>query len=253
MTSQADEAPRDTGEKSFLDHLEDLRATLLVCAGWLGLGILIAVPLTPWAVGVLKAPLARTGVNPDTFLRVLHVTSGLTVAMKTAFWGGLLLAIPGMVYAVARFVVPGLTARETRVARQAMGFAALLFMGGVAMGYFMTLPVALRMLFRINRWLGVEADFVELSDYIAFVLKLLIAFGLAFELPVVVTALGAAGLVSSAQLAAGRNYVIVGIMIVAMLLTPPDPLTLLMMAVPMWLLYELCIVIIRFNERRAQA
>jgi len=117
------------------------------------------------------------------------------------------------------------------------------------MGYFVTMPVALRMMFRINAWMRVSCEFVELSDYVSFVLRLLIAFGLAFELPVVVVVLGSIGVVSSDQLRAKRRHVIVGLLIAAMLLTPPDPLTQILMAGPLVLLYELCIWVVWFRER----
>ena len=118
------------------------------------------------------------------------------------------------------------------------------------MGYFLTLPLALRVMFRINNWLGASCEFVELSDYVGFVMKLLIAFGLAFELPVIIIVLGSLGIISSDQLRSKRRYVIVLLMVAAMLLTPPDPLTMLMMAAPLALLYELCIWVIRLKERR---
>jgi sec-independent protein translocase protein TatC len=121
------------------------------------------------------------------------------------------------------------------------------------MGYVITLQVAIRVMLRINRWLGTTCEFVELSDYVSFILRLLIAFGLAFELPVIILALGHAGVIRSAQLRNKRRHVIVGLMIVSMLLTPPDPLTLVLMAVPMALLYEACIWLIWCRERRAKA
>jgi sec-independent protein translocase protein TatC len=118
------------------------------------------------------------------------------------------------------------------------------------MGYFVTLPVALELMLRINRWLGVRCEFVELGDYVSFVLKLLICFGLAFELPVIVLALGTVGVVNSGQLRRYRRHVIVGLLVAAMLLTPPDPVTQLLMAAPMALLYEACIWLVRLIERR---
>jgi sec-independent protein translocase protein TatC len=93
---------------------------------------------------------------------------------------------------------------------------------------------------------------VELSNYVAFVLKLLISFGLAFQLPVILVALGSAGIVSATQLREKRRHVIVGLMVAAMLLTPPDPLTLLLMAIPLILLYEICIWIVLVKERRRE-
>lgn len=236
--------------KPFLEHLEDLRRTLLWSAGFLGLGIALAIPMAPYVLELLKVPVERNGLDPEQFLRVLRITGGFSIALRTVFWTGLLVGTPFILCAVGGFVFPGLTAREKRAVVGASGFAILLFGAGVLMGYVVTLPVALRVLLAINRWLGVTCEFVELADYVAFVLKLLIAFGTAFELPVLILALGGLGVLHSRQLRAKRRHVIVGLLIVAMLLTPPDPLTQLLMAVPMALLYEACIWTLWFVERR---
>lgn len=236
--------------KPFLVHLEDLRCTLLWCVGLLALGLLAAIAPAPWILEQLKLPVAAAGVDPDTFLRVIRVTGGLAITMRIILWTGVLLSLPAMLVAVGWFVFPGLTRRERRTVTGAIGAAAVLFAGGVAMGYFITLPVALRWMLRLNEWIGVECEFVELGDYVSFVLKLLIAFGLVCELPIVLLTLGSLGIVSSDMLRSKRRHVVVVLMIVAMFLTPPDPFTLLLMAVPMTLLYEVTIWLIWALERR---
>jgi sec-independent protein translocase protein TatC len=188
-------------------------------------------------------------VDPDAFLKVLRVTGGLSTGMRIVFWSGLLLSVPVILVAVGRFVVPGLHRRERKAAAWIIGASAVLFAGGVAMGYHLTLPVALRLMFRVNRLLGITCDFVDLADYMSFVLRLLIVFGLAFELPVVIVALGSVGILSSAQLRESRRYVVVGIFVAAMLLTPPDPITQLLMGLPLIALYEACIWIVWLRER----
>lgn len=245
-----DEGRQSGAVKPFLGHLRDLRSTILWCLAFLGLGMVVAFPLVPRIHTILTAPVGKVVDDPDSFLKVMQVTSGMSIAMRIIFWGGLLLSLPFIVVTIWKFIFPALKGNERKGVLGASAFAVVLFVAGVCMGYFWTLPVALRVMFRINRWLGVTCDFVELSDYIGFVLKLLIAFGVAFELPVVVLALGQMGIISGAQLRDKRPYVIVGIMIVAMFLTPPDPLTLLLMAMPMALLYECCIWIIWAKERR---
>ena len=244
---QGDLASRHT--KPFLEHLEDLRRTMLWCAGFLAVGMALAIPLAPRILELLKAPVARNGLDPAEFLRVLRVAGGFSIALRVVFWSGLLGASPFIVCAIGHFVFPGLTVRERKSVLGAAGFAVLLFAGGVLMGYLVTLPVALRVMLAINRWMHVTCEFVELSDYVAFALKLLMAFGLAFELPVVLLALGGLGILSSDQLRRKRRHVIVGLMVLAMLLTPPDPLTQLLMAVPMALLYEACIWLIWLREK----
>jgi len=235
--------------KPFLEHLDDLRKTIVRSAALLVAGMLIAIPVAPRVLHLTKVPLIKAGMDPDVFLKVIRVAGGLSIAMRVIFWSGLLISIPFIILVVGSFVFPGLKRKERQAILHSSGFAVALFAGGVCMGYFVTMPVALRMMFRINAWMRVSCEFVELGDYVSFVLRLLIAFGLAFELPVVIVVLGSIGVVSSDQLRARRRHVIVGLLIAAMLLTPPDPLTQIMMAGPLVLLYELCIWVVWFRER----
>ncbi len=240
------------GTKPFVDHLNDLRRTIFWSLISLGAGVLVALPLAPLVLSLLKVPVAKAGVDPETFLRVLRVTGGLSITLRIAFWGGLLLALPFVLVIVAGFVFPGLTSRERRTVSNALRYAILLFAVGVASGYFMVLPAVIRLMLRINLWLGVACEFVELGDYVAFVLRLLIAFGLAYELPVVVVVLGCLGIVTSQLLQTFRRHVVVGLLIAAMLLTPPDPLSQILMALPLMLLYEASIWIVWARERSAR-
>ncbi len=248
--TETDDSAADDRPKPFLEHFVDLRRTLVHSALAVGLGILIAIPAAPWILRALKAPVAAAGRDPDDFLRILRIGGSLTLALQISFWSGLLLSAPFVVLFVARFIFPGLTRREKMAIRRAAVFAVLLFALGAGMCYTVTLPVALQMMFAIGAWLGDPLQFVELSDYVGFVLKLMLAFGLAFELPVALVALGSVGLVNSRTLREKRRHVVVGLLVAGMLLTPPDPFTQLLMAVPLWILYEICIVIIAGMERR---
>ncbi len=237
------------GTKPFVEHLDDLRRTIMWSLIALGLGMACAFPLAPVVLGVLKVPVARAGLDPETFLRVLRVAGGLSITIRIGFWGGVLLALPFILLAIGWFVFPGLTRRERRAVRTALWMAVLLFGVGVAFGYFLVLPTVVRLMLSINLWLGLTCDFVELGDYVSFVLRMLIAFGLAYELPVVIVVLGHLGIVSSRSLRFYRRHVVVGLLVAAMLLTPPDPLSQMLMALPLTLLYEVCIWIIWARER----
>lgn len=239
------------GTKPFGEHLEDLRWTVLWSGLSLIVGMIVAVPLAPLVVKLLKIPLAKAGMNPDDFLKVFTVSGGFSIAMSMVFWTGLLVSLPFMVFQVGRFIFPGLTGRERRAVLYASGFAGCLFIVGVLMGYFFAVPVALTCLFQINEWLGISCVFVDMSNYIVFVLQLLACFGLAFELPVIILALGAMGIVSSRQLRDKRRLAIVALMVVAMVLTPStDAMTMLVMAVPLIGLYEFCIWALWLKERK---
>lgn len=196
MTLQDNDDSAERCRKPFLEHLGDLRTMLIRLAAFLGLGMLVALPLTPWILEILKHPLSRTDVNPDRFLVVLDVTGGISIAMRVMFWGGVIISLPAMAWAVADFVFPGLRKKERAAVVNSMGFATVLFVAGVAMGYFIALPVALKMMFSVNEWVGVACPFMNVGDYVSFVLRLLACFGIAFELPVLLMALGMAGVVS---------------------------------------------------------
>jgi len=250
MTLQGEELDRAT--KPFLEHLADLRCTIVWCAALLTVGMLVAIPFAPAVLDILKVPVARANVDPDSFLRVIKVAGGFSITVRIIFWCGVILGLPGMLLAVAWFLFPGLTRKERHTTMGAVAFATVLFAGGVCMAYFLTLPVALRWMFRVNDWMGIPCGFVELADYVSFALKLMVGFGIACELPVVVLALGSMGIVSAAQLREKRPHVIVVLLIIAMLLTPPDVITQLLMAIPMAILYEICIWIIWAKERSSQ-
>jgi len=254
MTSPGEtEAATDDTAQSFLAHLEDLRRTILLSAGTLVVTMGLVIPFVPRILDLLATRLDAAGVDPAKALQVIGVASGFALTMRLVFWSGLILALPVILFFVANFVFPGLTRGERKVVLRALSFAAVLFAAGVAMGYFMTVPVALRFMFRIEAWLGVRREFIEIGDYVSFILKLLLAFGLAFELPVVVLALGSLGIVDSSQLRSKRRHVLVGLLVMAMFLTPQDPLTMLLMAVPLAVLYEVCIWMIRAEERHRAA
>jgi len=236
--------------KPFLEHLDDLRSTLLWSIAVLALGMIAAIPLAPGIFRVLRSPLANVTEHPEQFLRSLEITGGFSIAMQIVFWSGLLFSTPFLTFFIARFVFPGLTARERKAVLIGMVSAVGLFVLGVILGYFISLPVALRVMFRLHDWLAIRAEWTA-TNYVGFTMRLLIAFGLAFELPIVVLVLGYLGILSSNVLRAKRRHAIVIILVLAMILTPgPDVFSQLIMGIPMILLYELCIWTIRFFEKK---
>lgn len=236
--------------KPFVEHLDDLRKMLFHSVICFIAGLMAAIPFAPYVLALAKNPVLRSGRDPEEFLRIIQIAGGFVLAMKIIFWTGLLFSAPFILICIARFIFPGLKAKERRGVRVGLWSTVLLFAAGVLVCYYTTLPVAINMMFSVNEWLGIQVPWVETGDYISFVIKLLIAFGAAFEVPVVIMTLGSMGIVSSQLLRQYRRHAIVVIFIAAMILTPPDVFTQLLMAVPMVLLYEFCVWAIYFKERK---
>ncbi len=236
--------------KPFLAHLEDLRRTIFyILLSLLG-GMAVAIPFAPKIFSALQMPLKKTVGDTSYILRSLEITGGFSLAMQIVFWSGLILSIPFIALFIIRFILPALTVREFKAIMMATIFAGLLFIFGVIMGYVMALPAALKAMLFLHSWLGVKPEWV-ITSYVSFAMNLLLAFGLAFELPVVLFVLGYLGLVSSKSLSYYRRHSIVVILIAAMILTPgPDVISQLAMAIPMYVLYELCIIAIRLVEKK---
>lgn len=235
--------------KPFLAHLADLRTTLLRMAAAFVVAFAAAVPLAPRVFRLLLRPLEQALGSSEPWLRSIEVAGAFTLALRIMAGTALIFSAPFLVAFAAGFVYPGLTRRERRVATAALVAAGALFAVGVALGYFITLPLAIRVMWSVHDWLGVRAEWV-VTSYVAFALQLLLAFGLVFELPIVIMALGRLGVVTSAGLRKYRRHAIVVLLTLAALLTPPDVFTQLVMAVPLIALYEACIWTLALGERR---
>ena len=231
---------------SFLDHLEELRSTLIRCLLCYAVGFLAALPSIPYVIHFLMGPLSG---QEAVVLQSIRVAGAFTIAMKTAGITGLLLSAPALVYLLGRFIFPGLQPRERKAFLTAAAFASLLFIAGVMIGYRTTLRVALVLMLSVHEWLHIVPGWTA-DSYISFCLSLLLSFGLVFQLPVIILTLGWMGILNSSRLRTVRPHVIVALFILAMLLTPPDVFTQLMMAIPLVLLYEVCIWILYALERK---
>ncbi|MBU1692447.1 MAG: twin-arginine translocase subunit TatC [Verrucomicrobia bacterium] len=248
--SESDEPARSV-IKPFLDHLEDLRWTLVRCALALAVGVLVALPLSPALLALLRRPLRAVTDQPEQFLRSLEVGGAFSIGLRLAGWGGLLLSSPLLALFIGRFVFPGLFEHEKRVAVRTFGFALLLFAVGVTLGYAYALPVALKMMFNIHAWMGVRAEWT-ITSYMAFAMPFLIGFGLVFELPVVLVALGRMGFITAAQLRTMRRHAIVACLVIGMVMTPPDVFSQVLMAAPLIGLYEISLWLVALSERRSR-
>ncbi len=250
--TEEDRAQADSFDppRPFIEHFIELRNCIVRCAlAWV-VAILVVAPFAPWIIRALLLPLETSGLEERGItLQGLEIGSGFSIFMTTMLWGGTILALPALLYFIFRFVFPGLKRHERNLIRFALGLGVLLFVGGVALCFSFTLPLALDALMGINSWMHVGVGFLTPEPYIRFVLKILLAFGLAFQFPLLLLGLGWIGLMSSATLRKRRGGAIILIFVAAMFLTPPDPLSQVVMAVPMCLLYELTILLMRLRER----
>ncbi len=222
-------------EESLIGHLLELRSRLLKAVLSV---LLVFVALLPFANRLytwIAEPQIRAFTGNGQMIAT-EVTSTFFVPMKLAFFTGLMLAMPYVLYQLWAFVAPGLYQNEKKLARPLLLAATLLFYLGVAFTYFALLPVMLGYL----GGTGPEGvtNMTDIGKYLDFVLVMFVAGGVSFEVPVAVMIAVILGWVTPAQLSEWRGYVIVLIFVIAAVLTPPDGLSQIMLAVPMCLLYE---------------
>ncbi len=203
---------------------------------------------------VVKYPLIvvcrEKGMKVEDFLFTLNVVDPLSLSIQTALFAGVLLALPFVFYFVGQFVLPALRVEERRLLLPAFTAGGLLFVGGAAFCYFLILPQALRFFIEWNEWFGWRAQW-PVDAYIGFVLQMLAAFGLSFELPLVIAVLARLGIVTRAFLVLYRRHAIVLLVVFAACVTPTsDPFTLGMMFAPMYFLYEISVVVTGLIEKR---
>ncbi|MFC2149278.1 twin-arginine translocase subunit TatC [Candidatus Auribacterota bacterium] len=238
---------RSAGEKTFLEHLEELRfvflKSFLALMIFTGLGFVFAPAIIKMLVWPLDRVLQLSGAvgTADGILRTLRPTGGFMVGLKAAFLFGIVVSLPFILYFFAKFLVPGLTGKERRVVVPSFLMSFMLFLGGASFCYFVILPFALKFFWNYSARLGIRNDWI-IENYVSFTVQFLVAFGLVFEIPCVVLALVKVGILSHRTLRRNRKFAIVAVFVLAAAVTPtPDIITQILVAGPMLALYELCV------------
>jgi sec-independent protein translocase protein TatC len=288
MSLTPDEAEIESSRAPLMEHLVELRRRLIVCAVALVVGFLLCFVfskeiyiflLRPFEIGAgllaaqqdpgsrhgpLDLLLTLSGARPAPH-GLDHLKLVFTAPLeffftkvKLAMFGAVVVTFPVLAWQLYRFVAPGLYRRERRAFLPFLVASPVLFAMGAALVYFVMLPFVLW--FSLNQQIvgagGVSVELLpKVSDYLSLVTTLLLAFGLCFQLPVVLSLMGLAGLVNRRMLADSRRYAIVGIFAAAAVLTPPDPVSMISLALPICLLYEAsiwCVAVIELRRRRSE-
>lgn len=230
-------------EQPLIAHLLELRSRLLKALAGIAL---VFVPLALYAqplYTLLAKPLLKL-LPPGSSMIATEVAAPFLTPFKLSAVVAFVLALPWVLYQVWAFIAPGLYRSEQRLVVPLLVSSTVLFYAGVAFAYFFVLPAAFKVIIAFAPE-GV-AVMTDITKYLDFVLSLFIGFGLTFEVPVALVLMVWSGFVTPAQLASKREYVIVGVFVVAAVLTPPDVVSQILMAIPTYLLYELGIVAARW-------
>ena len=243
------DAAVDSDEQPFLDHIIELRSRIL--RGLLAV-LLLFFPIYFFAndlYGFVAAPLMAHLPN-DGGMIATEVASPFLTPFKLAIFAALFLGMPFLLHQMWAFVSPGLYKHEKRFAVPLLLSSILLFYAGVAFAYYLVFPLVFQFL------AGVTPEGVtmmtDINRYLDFILTMFFAFGIAFEIPIATMLLAATGIASAKSMAAKRPYVIVGCFIVAMLITPPDVISQLLLAIPTWIRFEIGVFFAGIAEKRQE-
>ncbi len=242
MASETNKTEESLAEGTLLSHLVELRSRLLKVAAAIVAVFIVLLPFARQIFALVSQPLRE--VLPGNQMIATAVASPLLTPFKLTFFVALFIAMPVVLYQTWAFVAPGLYKKEKRFAVPLLASSILLFYAGIAFAYFVVFPLM------FGFFTAVAPDGVEvmtdIASYLDFISMIVLAFGIAFEVPVATVLVVWTGLTTPAKLAKARPYVFLLAFVMGMFLTPPDIISQTLLAVPVYLLYELGIIMSRF-------
>jgi sec-independent protein translocase protein TatC len=231
----------------FTAHLAELRKRLIICFVAVGIGFAAAYAFSAEILSWLVDPLIKV-LHPGDKLVFTALPEAFFIYLKASLIGGIVLASPVIFYELWMFVAPGLHQKEKKFVLPFVIISTLLFAAGALFGYYVVFPVGFRFL------VGFSTENIRalpsLQLYLSFCLKMLLGFGLVFEFPVLAYFLGRAGILNSRMMAKNRRIAVLLIFIIAAILTPPDVVSQIILAVPLYLLFEGSILIVKFTGKK---
>ena len=246
MTEKAEETEEDLAEGTLMSHLTELRSRLFWVFGSVFGVFIVLVPFSRKIFDFVAIPLTR--FVPSGELLSIGAVTPLTATISLSFYLSLFLAMPIVLYQVWAFVAPGLYRKEKHFAFPLLASSILLFYAGLAFAYYVVFPLIFGFVATFT------PDIVEwkpdMAEYVSFVMMVALVFGVAFETPIATMLTVSTGLTTPEQLAKARPYVFLGAFVVGMLLTPPDVISQTVLAVPVYLLYELGIIMAKLFKSK---
>ncbi|MDD9901719.1 MAG: twin-arginine translocase subunit TatC [Alphaproteobacteria bacterium] len=246
----------DTPTMSMITHLTELRRRLIYCMIALGLASALAYSFATDIYAFLIRPLEGALHGEDRRMIYTGLAEAFVTYLKLSIFAGAFITMPFILYQIWRFVAPGLYKNEKRAFLPFLVATPALFFAGGAFVYYAVVPMAWRFFAGFETG-GAETGLpiqleARVGEYLSFIMSLIFSFGICFQLPVLLTLLGRAGIVSAAAVAQKRRFAIVGVLVAAAIFTPPDIVSQICLAIPLMGLYEISIWLMRLQEKKSR-